>query len=433
MGIKVGSFNKSILPATTTNVITGLGFEPESLIIMMTGVVAGSENAPQGEDVLQCVGFSDGTNHRCVFGGSEDGQLTSDTNRYKDPDQVLALYDLADNLICEGTVAFDSDGFTITWTTNDANAYVIKYWASSLGCEVGTLVLSSGTGSITKSTTNVPKALMFLTGRSTTENSILSNNYTNLGFATGTANETALTSRDRSGRTSMDCERSFYNSRCIVCQDLAGTALDHAVEFTSFDSGPNGFTLNKVQSDAEIDVYYIAFYEGTWEAGSGTSPTSAGTKAFTTSFEPDALLVFGNHLNTVNSNATGGGPFLGMMDGTTQGAIVWSSRHAAGTSEVWEGTYNDAVYVSIAGNGGAEQVVADWDSFNATDFTLDFTTVDASARYFGWLAVKDEDVPVLGTQHKAGELVPYCLSPMGGGTVHPIGRNNRAEEHIKAL
>lgn len=99
---KIGSFTRNTSLAGGTQAVTGVGFEPQ--IILFLACQDGSNEIS--------IGFTDGTNNGCIA-------RSASANLY----YVSTAYSIRDiessgatTTTYEGTVAMDSDGFTVTWT-----------------------------------------------------------------------------------------------------------------------------------------------------------------------------------------------------------------------------------------------------------------------------------------------------------------------------
>lgn len=124
-----GVFNKS----TSTSVpvsqsITGIGFQPDLLLLSSIQAITDGNGRNQARRGL---GATDGTTEGCVTYSDRDGQSTSTTNRISKTSKAFVKIDNnGQNIDAEADLAsFDSDGFTLSWTTNDAVATEVSYLA----------------------------------------------------------------------------------------------------------------------------------------------------------------------------------------------------------------------------------------------------------------------------------------------------------------
>ena len=156
MATKVGSINA---PLVTGNVpYTSVGFQPQALIGYAVGEASFADYDNQVYEV--CTGFTDGTNAHSISQAHVQnmGQDTS----------FVRLTDTNGVIILEGEiVSFDTDGFTINWTTvSGATAYTVMFVALGgaliTNVAVGNFEIS---GSGNTSVTGVgfePDVIMFL-------------------------------------------------------------------------------------------------------------------------------------------------------------------------------------------------------------------------------------------------------------------------------
>lgn len=124
----VGNFAKSTGGAPASQAVTGVGFEPGSVMFASFANVATTSVQTHGAIAM---GAADGTNERSTLMVDEDGQSVSDAKCIFKNDKVLMLQDTTTGSIdAEADLtSMDADGFTLNWTTNDAVADQILYLA----------------------------------------------------------------------------------------------------------------------------------------------------------------------------------------------------------------------------------------------------------------------------------------------------------------
>lgn len=124
---KAGIFNKS----TNTSVpvaqaVTGVGFRPIGLIHVNHSFA--TANAGTTEVVINH-GMADGTANLMNASGLRTSQAAV-PGRNLTKDTVSAhCSNFSGTTLAEGATAFNADGFTVNWTTNDSLAYVMGYFA----------------------------------------------------------------------------------------------------------------------------------------------------------------------------------------------------------------------------------------------------------------------------------------------------------------
>lgn len=109
--VDVGEFT---LQNSTGNFgVTGVGFQPDALFCMSafnTGyTVTGGQTVS--------LGITDGTNQWFIGSNSEDGQGTTDVDRFSNDGELITRYDFAQTKQSSASiVSFDADGFTLNQT-----------------------------------------------------------------------------------------------------------------------------------------------------------------------------------------------------------------------------------------------------------------------------------------------------------------------------
>lgn len=132
LNVKIGSFAQ---PSSTGNqAVTGVGFKPKLVIFMMNQLTADGDttNAKWG------IGFGVSATDRYYMAGcAKNARTGSDSGDRQDNTRVIgcvtsvaggAGFDPTTD--CEADfVTMDNDGFTVNWTTVDATAREVVYWA----------------------------------------------------------------------------------------------------------------------------------------------------------------------------------------------------------------------------------------------------------------------------------------------------------------
>ena len=148
-----------------------------------------------------------------------------------------------------------------------------------------------------------------------------------------------------------------------------------------------------------------------FEIGGGTTPTTIGTKAFTTSGEPNFVGMCQTALPLVNTNYNSTdalGFSLGFTRGGDEHMMGFRSEHNAGTSVNNRFSYTDFMRV-LEYNSDTSDIIAGLDSFNSTNFTLDYTAVNATAFQNFWWATVVPSAPPASTWDHA-EYYRHILS-----------------------
>ncbi len=393
---------------TGTDVITltgpGAGL-PVKLIRITTNNLA--TTGPGNTHLVISVGMSDGTDDRCVTSYSEDNVGTSNAKKASHDDSVVVIYDSSGAVVEQGTISAIGDGtFTINWTIKTAAATKIAYTAWG-GDEIDGVKLltaafeTTGVNGVSVAYTGVgfqPSCMWFL-GNDTTGSLNTVANHTALvvGVATAGGNPgeqgyTLATSENNRG--TMDTGRRQRTTQCLI--DITGSTqvLRRHSRLTSFDS--DGWTqLDNVASTTPASFFAIAVSGGRWFVGNGTAPTSDSEKAYTTPFQPVGISVQSWERQTSNSNQTSNMISLGSSDGSVEYNIAAGDTAGVATSQCGVVVFEDGIVSSRTINAAtiitsSKASIPAGGLFNATDFTLDWTTTDATARQLIFLACAED-------------------------------------------
>jgi hypothetical protein len=134
--------------------------------------------------------------------------------------------------------------------------------------------------------------------------------------------------------------------------------------------------------------------------GTSTSPTTTGTRAVTgVGFQPKVVMPFGV---MVTGEGSGSSVVLGVGAGTSvsnRASVGVSSQNGATTTNTLRRHDNSKVFTTIGDSGGV-LLDADLSSLNANGFTLNWSTVQATARILNHICLGGADLEVSLTQHQ---------------------------------
>ncbi len=390
LDVKKGSFAKSTGGAPASQAVTGIGFQPKALILWATN---------QTTEVIAFgirfgIGFSDGTRYRAVAAASADNSDFTSCD-HRQATKALTLLDFTQTTVAECDVtSFDSDGFTLNWTTNNASAYIIHYLAiggadlTNVRADNFSLATSTGNQAITGAGFQ-PDFVMFLSAR---DSGAIPNTavhtYLSLGLAKSSSERAALAFASQDNAGTSETNRYQRTTLCLATLADSGT-VDSEADFVSMDS--DGFTINN--SDAPTlahKVMYLALKGGSYKVGAETQKTSTGTKATTgAGFQPTGLFLasFNDVAQTTpqphHRFSVGAASAAGV-----EGASWIGDTDAAATSSTNMSTLTTKVIHLInADDPASPSAEADLSSLDSDGFTLDWTTADATAREFVYLAI----------------------------------------------
>ena len=375
-----GSFT---VPSSTGNKsVTGLSFQPKYVIFYATFETTDTNDFGSSASAMYGIGISSTSQVALVYTGINSG--TGDS--YENTSDCILFYSYTTKDVEAALVSLNSDGFTVNFTTANATAYVINYFAVG-GSDLTNVFLktiNSPTSTGSQASTGVgfkPDAILLLS--SFIKSNATSYTYSQFTVGMGTS------SSNRGSSNIGNVGRIESTSKII--DGYFGSNLITVADLTSLDS--DGFTLNYSTVDAIIGhtIYVLCLKGGQYAVGSDTQKTSTGTKANTSpGFTPTGLI-----LTTVNNTAGAASDgsnqilLMGTASDTTHRGYMWTgiTGSSGGTyARALNRTHLIASYTpSNSSLNPTSQ--ADLSSFDATGFTLNWGTADATAREFLYLAM----------------------------------------------
>ena len=394
LSVKKGSFAKSTGGAPASQPVTGVGFTPKFLKLWCTLQTAEGFSV---EARFAAGWIESSSSFKSLGFAREEANPPNTSRRYAD--KALTLITAGEVLVAEcDLTSFDADGFTLNWTTNDANAYIIHYEAyggSDLtNVKVGEFVSNTVIGN--QGITGVgfqPDIVEVMSIDSanaapTTE----AQSSCAFGMATGSTARGTVTTEQRDGDAHTGhagrSQRTDLFLRVLEATSMGGGApLDADYDFVSQDT--DGFTVNVIDPPATaIRIIYVALKGPQFKVGSETQRTSVGTKATTgVGFQPDAVSFVGFNNVADTTVLVGRAVFShGASDGTTEGARWSESEDAALPNDASMRTVTTKVFHHCT-DPSTVDAECDLQSLDSDGFTLDWTTADATAREFLYWAI----------------------------------------------
>ena len=148
-----GTFTKVTGAGPISQSVTGVNFQPEGLFLNSWQQIAISSGQTHGSWGF---GGTDGASEGCIAFQDTDAVGTSATDRIGKTSKVFVSIDNAAGTVeTEGDLtSFDSDGFTVNWTTNHTNADQICYLAM-IPFDSMAVTFGGGTAQITPTGTSI--------------------------------------------------------------------------------------------------------------------------------------------------------------------------------------------------------------------------------------------------------------------------------------
>ena len=383
--VTTGVFDKKT--SNGTQAIAGIGFTPKVLMCWYGGATADDT----WQDFLRR-GFgaaTSATNRYACGDAAEEDLVTSNCQVIKSPAHVISIVSPSGSIEGEADLtSFDSDGFTLNWTNNNATAYKIHYLALGGTDEIEDAKIisfvtstSNGQQSVTGAGFRPDSVICFGNTRiNSQEDGVHVHGGILLAVTDGinhVGTQTFL----------LDASGSEAHARTIDidgflegCTNTPGEDL-HS-EFVSMDD--DGFTFNQINASPSPGYRIFALcikgiYTNTKNFNSEVSTT--GNKAYTgVGFEPVGLLTFGSTQSVDDAVATRGILSIGASDGTNDNALMSGAERGIGDlaciskvgSIVVIDTTDPMATLATTEEGT-------FTSFDSDGFTIDWTTSDANA------------------------------------------------------
>jgi len=404
--VQRGTFAKSTSGAPVSQEIdTGSGLEIKYIHFWTEKQVGSGFSS---EDMGHAEGWSNVTNEVNVASSAEDNQNGPDSSRRM---AATALAGIAPNgaLDFEGTVTsfgsgIDAGKFTINWTTNDVNAVAIYYEAycgdAILNVDIGTIVTPNSTGN--EAITGIGFEPNFLQYCSIGKKEALPNTkddaHTSIGQAVGSTKRNTESYYINNGGADTISTQVDLLLRTMEFGGMGGPAqVKEDIDFVSFDA--DGWTHNMVVADGDADIigYLAVEFDPLIEVdiGAFNQPTTTGAVNTTTTNKNIQAVIF----RSQNRTTTGSIINDGIVRITTGIGVL-----PAADEQVTGFDFDDSGSPSEAENMGATNKAIKFfeqlstiqaeanliDSTVDSDFRLDWTTVDATARSILYLAFSFE-------------------------------------------
>jgi hypothetical protein len=379
--------------ATGAKAVTGVGFTPKALILYSPSITSIGVAA----HALPCFGFAtSATDEVSISTSSRDAEDTSVADRDQDfgGDAILnCAWDLGD-LSVAALTSFDSDGFTINFSVLPSTrqfAYIAFGGAGITDAEVLEFTSTTTVGPVTQDVTSgtfqpdVAFAMSIVgIAEGTATNAIGS-----LGWAASETQRGAMGWWDRDAQSpNSDVAHTVKTDEFISVASAVTDAIFMEGDFGGFLS--NGISIDWGTTNVTGRNFAVLVMKGgRWAAGNSTAViTTPATKAVSgIGFEPTGLLMMGADETQGTDAYDDSSVWFGATSAANeQSSMWWGSEHDQNTTDNDRALANDKAVIYY---DHAQAVIADadFDSFDTNGFTLDWTTVDGTARIFNYLVV----------------------------------------------
>lgn len=377
--------------------VTGVGFQPKAVLIYGVRVTATGYGSPGLFDI----GFSDASFNGCISVRRESGVPAAGFTEFHNASTSHVL--LRDG---NATVAsFLSDGFRLNWGvagTTGTRWHYVAFGGATLQAKAGTDFLPAGASGAITGVGFRPECVMLAHQWNLSWNVGADSDNARISFGVATqptaAGQWSCATYSESGRNPTGCiseidSGSYYNNTADELQ------------LTSFDS--DGWTT---QGGVALRFIYLALADTaagrTFASGVAQQPTATGQQTISgVPFTPGALIAAGTCKATEGSAVADAPYTMGAYDGSDV-SCVWSGDLDNQSPNTVSATRDSSsVILSHSTPTATTDAEAVPVAMGAGNFVLDWTTADATARYFGWIAFRT-------TAGQSGHLLPI----LGVGT-----------------
>lgn len=389
------------------------------------------------------VGAAESTTKRWATANfSESGLASSNAVSYSSDASCIAIFGSSDTIDAEADfVSFGENQVTINWTNAPSSAYLIYIMAftGTEAVDVATFNPSTSAGSInvTGLGTSANVVIGSMTGSSFGFTEVVNSQYqAGISFYTynGLTERTAmLYAGERDGRS--PTEKSMYWS-----ESRFGVGASHnfgsSTGYITLSNHASGFTVTTVTGGTyngnQFGYIALALPAGIEAYAAhldSKGTTGAGTQAVTDpNFTPQAILMLSSYFDKAENSSDGVAGNVdnlcigGAISPASQYSISTTAADGVSTSDAQSRT--DARLIQVVTDAGTDRFVAELDSFDATGFTLDYTTAASTNREFVYLAFEEDE-----------EETPADLITRAGGVLYSavVKINGVAKSIIKKI
>jgi len=247
--------NFALNTSTGNQSVTGLGFQPDAMIF-----ISKTENSIGSQSNFHfMLGFAVSSTKRGVMDlASQNGQATSNTNRYQIIDKCISGLSSGGGLTMEADfVSFDADGFTIDITNAGGTADIVHWIAFKGGqYDVGSFNSQTSSGNFSKTGVGfTPTNLILTSFLNATAGTVQTGNEFSLGVASSSTERFSAGENDEDGQASTE-SNSYSDDGKIYLNYNFGQTKNGDIDFVSFDG--DGFTLNQTDADPSAnEILYM--------------------------------------------------------------------------------------------------------------------------------------------------------------------------------
>ncbi len=429
---KVGSFTKSTgtAPASQT-VAHALGVTPKALILWTNGVTNTSFNG----GFLYSYGVTDGTTSQSIGAASRDN-VGSSSSSTRLANKALTIVQWGQVLVAEADLSsMDATNFTLNWTTNNSQAYVIHFMAiggTDVSAKVVGWTMATGTGN--SSVTGVgfkPDVVLHSYGDDTVTaappTSVADAGF-GLGIMDANGNQGVSFVYTKNGAGTSDTQRGQQTNAAIFAFNNS-LAVTKKASFVSMDA--DGFTLNYSTTNGNksrafsLALKGLRAKVGSFNKSTATAPASQSITGV--GFQPRVVLLSSFQDVAQASPVVETRYGIGASDGTTHGASAFIDANGLATTLVKSIDKTSKVFIKVNNNTPAIDAEADLSSLDSDGFTLNWTTNDAVVTQILYLALAPLSTTYEPTAFATGSFAKSTgTAPASQTVAHGLGVTPKA-------
>ncbi len=378
------------------------GLTPQAALFLVSEAVA--DGVAANDNVLSIGAATAAAEEWQVYISDQHNQGTTDTHRGSNTDRSIDIKNpgsAATNGRAEFT-AFINNGVRVNWTTVPGAAFlvtVILFAGTDLSAHANSATLGNEDVEVNIEDPGFePDVVLVFHHHDDADD-----NASNASWGAGVAhNDRAAGITQRSftqfltDGVATSSNGSYYHDSRAGCRCDNTGALTYSIELANFDA--NGFSAYQRDATAGFDFFYLALNFGSsspvvdaW-VGDYTTPTSTGDDAETgPGLTPQFVLMGMTMMEAVDTgyaNGLAGSLGFSVFDDDDEYAQSWASEDNVATSNTQ--SLSDDTAVELPDDDGGAGLTASFSSFDANGFTLNYSTVEANAKYFWVLAIEEE-------------------------------------------
>jgi hypothetical protein len=407
-------------PTSTGSVAyTGIGFQPKLVKFFCV-----DKDASSGAPLVLMFGAAASSSQRwCGYICSTDAQINSQISISQTTANCIQVrYQDGASTSHQGIadfVSMDADGFTLNWSGVVAAGHPIQYEALGgtdlTNVFVGTFDTGTATGNLAITGVGfTPHAVEFHSSRNVPASTVIASTSANpcnqmMGAMDSAGNQFVNCWSLEDAQDPTDNYDLTSNTRCYLTSSANGAVLG-AGSFVSMDA--DGFTVNRNTGGTSVATHYIAYKtSGGMFVGTDAQKTSTGTQAKTgVGAVPLLLHFYGSNDTSVADTTfvTGTAAAIGITDNSANElALAVSDTDGLTDTETTALAKTTKVLAWATGNTPTVVAEADCSTLDSDGYTLNWTTADATARAFGFVAFKSpaSDTTIGGFQRYYSQFI----------------------------